>query len=282
MGAQQSKKFNDLTRGEVAEGIRALGSSFGTYAEAVLENGIDGSILSCLDEDKLSETLKDLGVSSRLHARVLTSKWETASSEKRSPPDEVAALIFTDIQGSTTLWESNPRAMRAAVNLHNKIMRRCIAKHQGYEVLTEGDAFHIAFHDAVDATSFALEVQQELQNAQWDDEILALLDAADDGKAFRGLRVRIAIHCGDVKSQDNKVSGRREYCGQTYTYNQITRAHVARWASVGDSRCLECRVVSVRLQARFAASHRPRNVRSLDKQASERTFFGQASLGRKL
>jgi class 3 adenylate cyclase len=137
-------------------------------------------------------------------------------SEKRSPPDDVAALIFTDIQGSTTLWESNPRAMQAALELHDKIMRKCIAKHHGYEVLTEGDAFHIAFHDAVDATSFALEVQKELQHAQWDDEILALPDAADDGKGFRGVRVRIAIHCGDVKSQVNKVSGRREYSGQTY------------------------------------------------------------------
>jgi class 3 adenylate cyclase len=151
-----------------------------------------------------------------------TEKLETARkravsfSEKRSPPDDVAALIFTDIQGSTTLWESNPRAMQAALELHDKIMRKCIAKHHGYEVLTEGDAFHIAFHDAVDATSFALEVQKELQHAQWDDEILALPDAADDGKGFRGVRVRIAIHCGDVKSQVNKVSGRREYSGQTY------------------------------------------------------------------
>jgi hypothetical protein len=84
MGAQQSKKFNDLTRDEVAEGIRTLGSTFETYAEAVLENGIDGSILSSLDEDELRETLEDLGVSSRLHARVLTIKWKTAK-EAKSP-----------------------------------------------------------------------------------------------------------------------------------------------------------------------------------------------------
>jgi class 3 adenylate cyclase len=139
-----------------------------------------------------------------------------STSEKSTPPDDVAALIFTDIQGSTTLWESNPRAMQVALNLHDEIMRKCIAEHHGYEVLTEGDAFHIAFHDAVDATLFALEAQQNLQNAQWDDEILALPDAADDGRGFRGVRVRIAIHCGDVKSQDNKVSGRREYSGRTY------------------------------------------------------------------
>jgi hypothetical protein len=82
MGALQSKSFNDLTRDEVAEGIRELGSNFDTYAEAVLGSGIDGSLLSSLDEDELRETLEDLGVSSRLHARVLTNKWKTAKEAK--------------------------------------------------------------------------------------------------------------------------------------------------------------------------------------------------------
>jgi hypothetical protein len=84
MGAQQSKSFNDLTRDEVADGIRELGSNFEAFAEAALENGIDGSLLSSLDEDELRETLEDLGVSSRLHARVLTNKWNK-TKEAKSP-----------------------------------------------------------------------------------------------------------------------------------------------------------------------------------------------------
>jgi hypothetical protein len=117
MGAQQSKKFNDLTRDELAECIRALGSSFEMYAEAVLENGIDGSI-SSLGDDELRETLEDLGVSSRLHTRVLTRKWKTAKEAKSpvslneqtsnvAPPDITKKVSKKDLLRK--LGETNPK-----------------------------------------------------------------------------------------------------------------------------------------------------------------------------
>jgi len=85
----------------------------------------------------------------------------------------------------------------------------------GFEIYTKGDAFHIAFHDAVDAVGFALDVQEELYNAPWRPEILLLPDACDDVQGYRGLRVRMAIHYGKVHTHDNPVSGRREYIGET-------------------------------------------------------------------
>jgi class 3 adenylate cyclase len=135
---------------------------------------------------------------------------------KASPPDRYAALVFTDIQGSTSLWEANADAMNEALSLHDQIMRKCIANHHGYEVTTEGDAFHIAFHEAIDAVGFALEAQMALHHARWSDDILALPEACNDGNAFRGLRVRMAIHAGDVTIRDNEVSGRREFAGPTF------------------------------------------------------------------
>ncbi len=38
-------------------------------------------------------------------------------------------------------------------------MREGIAKHGGYEINTEGDAFHIAFKGVVDAVAFCMEAQ---------------------------------------------------------------------------------------------------------------------------
>jgi class 3 adenylate cyclase len=142
-------------------------------------------------------------------------KLSAAHREKTLPPEEQAALIFTEVEGSTVLWETNPDALSKAIALHDQIMRQCFTKHNGYEVTTGGDPVCLAFHDCLDAVSFALTAQEALYDAPWDDDILALPGACDDGKGFRGLRVRMAIHYGDVECHDNEVTGRREYSGPT-------------------------------------------------------------------
>lgn len=40
-----------------------------------------------------------------------------------------------------------------------QVMREAIRIHNGYEINTEGDSFHIAFLDVVEAISFCMEVQ---------------------------------------------------------------------------------------------------------------------------
>jgi class 3 adenylate cyclase len=136
-----------------------------------------------------------------------------SSRQKTTPPEGHAALIFTDVQGSTKLWELDADCMSEALQLHDRIMRKCITEHHGYEVATEGDAFHIAFHDAVDAVKFALRAQEELYNAPWSQALLELPDACDDAKGFRGLRIHMSIHYGEIACRDNEVSGQREYVG---------------------------------------------------------------------
>lgn len=69
------------------------------------------------------------------------------------------------------------------------------------QVTTEGDAFILAFHDPLDAVSWALQVQLALLEAPWPPEIyqhpLGKAVSGSDGKLlFRGLRVRMAIHTG--------------------------------------------------------------------------------------
>jgi class 3 adenylate cyclase len=74
-------------------------------------------------------------------------------------PTKKAALVFTDIEGSTNLWEANPCAMRRALDLHNQTIRKLIPEHAGYEYNTDGDAFAVAFHEASDAIAFSLAMQ---------------------------------------------------------------------------------------------------------------------------
>ena len=58
---------------------------------------------------------------------------------------EVRTLLFTDIVGSTRLWESHPERMGEALARHNEIMRRAIEAEGGLIFKTMGDAFCASF-----------------------------------------------------------------------------------------------------------------------------------------
>ena len=73
------------------------------------------------------------------------------------------------------------------------------------QVATEGDAFTMAFHDPIDAISWALEVQHKLLLLPWPQELLSQADTKEEytpesltkqALLFRGLRVRMAMHTG--------------------------------------------------------------------------------------
>jgi len=93
---------------------------------------------------------------------------------KRShPPSELeVTIVVTDVQASTKLWQLVPLHMNKALVVHDKIIRNAIHQSYGYEVLTEGDSFTIAFHSASDAVKFAMLVQEQMHNYRWDRELL--------------------------------------------------------------------------------------------------------------
>ena len=69
-------------------------------------------------------------------------------------PSGTVTFLFTDLEGSTRLWDEQPDAMRPSLARHDAIVRDAIEGHDGYVVKTTGDGFHAAFgtaHDAVDA-----------------------------------------------------------------------------------------------------------------------------------
>ena len=74
-----------------------------------------------------------------------------------SPPTGTVTFLFTDIEGSTRLWEHNAPAMQAALARHDELLRWAIEVHDGCVFKTVGDAFCCAFPTALDALEAALE-----------------------------------------------------------------------------------------------------------------------------
>ncbi|MDY7228183.1 ATP-binding protein [Hyalangium rubrum] len=133
-------------------------------------------------------------------------------------PSGTVALVFTDIEGSTRLWEHCSEGMRVALELHDRILRTLLASSSGYEVKTQGDSFMVAFPTALEAMRWCLNVQQMLLEAPWPEEILAEPEAAPvrgpRGVLHRGLRVRMGIHVGEPERRLNARTGQVDYIGR--------------------------------------------------------------------
>ena len=99
-------------------------------------------------------------------------------------PRGTVAFIFTDIAGSTRLWERYPEAMPAAYARHDTLLRTAAAAHLGVVYKTIGDAFQIAFPSAPAAVAAACAAQQALVGEDW--------------PLPEPIRVRMALHAGDV------------------------------------------------------------------------------------
>ena len=71
----------------------------------------------------------------------------------------VVTFLFTDIEGSTRLWEQDAERMQPALALHDAIVRRAVEEHRGTIVKMTGDGVHAAFDDPLDALEAALQLQ---------------------------------------------------------------------------------------------------------------------------
>jgi class 3 adenylate cyclase len=122
-------------------------------------------------------------------------------------------IMFTDIQSSTMLWNRYPPEMENGIAIHHKIIRKCIVKHNGYEVKTIGDAFMVAFSRADNAVACALAIQEKLLDTDWGTDNFDELYGEPPSSQWHGLRVRIGIHCGVGNVQWDDVTKRYDYYG---------------------------------------------------------------------
>jgi class 3 adenylate cyclase len=107
-------------------------------------------------------------------------------------PRGTVTFLFTDIEGSTRLWQQHHEAMVAAYARHDVILREAIEAHGGVVYKTIGDAFQIAFPTAPSAVTATLHAQQALHAEDW-----AGVDLPEP------LRVRMALHTGVVDPDPN-------------------------------------------------------------------------------
>lgn len=91
-------------------------------------------------------------------------------------------FLFTDIEGSTRLWEQYPQAMPAALARHNDIIATAVQQHGGIVFQVIGDAYWAVFPSANAALYATLEAQQALHAEPWRDT--------------SPLKVRMALHTG--------------------------------------------------------------------------------------
>ena len=119
----------------------------------------------------------------------------TRQSSRSKAPLATGALtfLFTDIEGSTKLWEIQPEAMRAALARHDALLRRCIEANEGRIFKTAGDAFCAAFAAAADAIRAALAAQQTLH--------------AEQRPQLGPILVRMALHTGTAEQRDGDYFG---------------------------------------------------------------------------
>ncbi len=110
-----------------------------------------------------------------------------------SQPLGTVTFMFTDVEGSTRLWESHPSNMGAALARHDEILRTTVAEQLGHVFTTAGDSFAVAFARAEDAVKAAAEVQRRLADEEW--------------PAQTPVRVRMGLHTGEAQERDGDYFG---------------------------------------------------------------------------
>lgn len=109
-------------------------------------------------------------------------------------PTDTLTFLFSDIEGSTVLWEKQPHTMKLALARHDTLLRQAMEINAGRIFKTVGDGFYTAFPTASAALEAALAAQRSLHAEQW---------PLKPGE----LKVRMALHTGSAEERDNDYFG---------------------------------------------------------------------------
>ncbi len=109
-------------------------------------------------------------------------------------PTGTITFLFTDIEGSTRLWDRHPDAMAEVLAMHDGLLDRITAAHGGYVFSRAGDGWGISFASARSALDAALSIQQELHATTWPDAV---------GEPL----VRMGLHAGTADERGGDYFG---------------------------------------------------------------------------
>ena len=129
----------------------------------------------------------------RQHHDVGWAASPTKGPDTAAPPSGTVTFLFTDVEGSTRLWEESPDVMRHAMSRHDELLRDAVESNEGFIVKTTGDGYHAVFATAHNAVTAAVAAQGAL--------------LGDDWNIAETVRVRMGIHTGEADVRDGDYSG---------------------------------------------------------------------------
>jgi class 3 adenylate cyclase/tetratricopeptide (TPR) repeat protein len=127
-------------------------------------------------------------------ARDLTS-FVVRSNKLPQEVRRLAAIMFTDMVGYTTLGQKNESLSLALVEEQRELLRPIFKRHNGREVNTMGDAFLVEFPSALEAVRCGYEVQKAVREFNF-----SLTDE-------KRIHVRVGVHLGDVVESKGDILG---------------------------------------------------------------------------
>lgn len=111
----------------------------------------------------------------------------------QNPLIGAVTFLFTDLEGSSRLWEQYPAAMPAALKRHDVILQEAVEANHGQVVKTTGDGLLAAFPTARDGLQAAIAAQNRLASEAW----------GETGP----LRARMGLHSGDAEYRQGDYFG---------------------------------------------------------------------------
>jgi predicted ATPase/class 3 adenylate cyclase len=110
-------------------------------------------------------------------------------------PTGTLTFLFTDVEGSSGPWETQPQLMRQAMARHDALLTSIVEHHDGVVVRPrgEGDSLFCVFIRATDAVAAALAGQRALAAEDWGD--------------IGSLKVRMGLHTGEADVRDGDYYG---------------------------------------------------------------------------
>jgi class 3 adenylate cyclase len=165
------------------------------YPEVHIASGlasrIPGARLALLEGTSLAPYLGDMEAVLAAIDEFLGEGEEAAAGPA---PSGLVTILFTDIEGSTSLTQRLGDAKAQEVlRTHNRIVRDALKAHSGSEVKTMGDGFMASFSSATGALECAIAMERAF--------------AAHNESAGEPIRVRIGLNAGEPIAEEEDLFG---------------------------------------------------------------------------
>src|SRR5262249_31446157 len=110
-------------------------------------------------------------------------------------PSGVLTFCFTDIEGSTEKWDTDPAAMARALVVHDELVAATVEANNGrfLKSMGEGDSTVSVFATPLDAGTAPTAVIRALSATEWPGGLT--------------LRARAALHTGEAEQRDGDYFG---------------------------------------------------------------------------